>query len=63
MTAVVGNLLGVAENIVNGDVKTNATEGPETIQSEGVTSNSTDIESAVEGGEPSSRLRNVPRLG
>ncbi|KAK6349116.1 hypothetical protein TWF730_009873 [Orbilia blumenaviensis] len=57
--AVVGNLLGVAEKIVNGDVKTNVTEGLEGIRSEGVPSNSTDIPTG--GGEPGIQKRSLEK--
>ncbi|KAK6508429.1 hypothetical protein TWF506_010521 [Arthrobotrys conoides] len=57
LTAVVSNLLGIAKEIVNGDVKTNATEGLEGIPSEDVPANSTDVSSPVETGEASARLR------
>ncbi|KAK6333236.1 hypothetical protein TWF718_011057 [Orbilia javanica] len=57
MTAVVGNLLGIAEKVVNGDVKTNATEGLAGIQSEDVPNNSTDVEGPIDIDGPSSRLR------
>ncbi|KAK6527030.1 hypothetical protein TWF281_010225 [Arthrobotrys megalospora] len=60
MSAVVINLLGVAEKIVNGDVKSGATEGLEGIPSEDVPSNSTVVAALIEGGssgEPSAALR------
>ncbi|KAF3213942.1 hypothetical protein TWF191_009940 [Orbilia oligospora] len=57
LTAVVGNLVGITEKIVNGDVKTNATEGLVGIKSEDVPANSTVTDGSVETGGSSARLR------
>ncbi|EGX54278.1 hypothetical protein AOL_s00004g311 [Orbilia oligospora ATCC 24927] len=57
LTAVVGNLVGITEKIVNGDVKTNATEGLVGIKSEDVPANSTVADGSVETGGSSARLR------